>query len=329
MKLSSFFRHTLSPLALSCALFTPLVAQAQDYPSRAISIVVGYPAGGSVDLTARLLAEELGKHLKQNIVVENLGGAGGTIGAQRVANAKADGYTLLVGSTNEMVIAKMINKAVTYDGAKDFTPVGMIASQPMLLAASKSMGVRNAQEYLDKVKAAEPGHYNFGSSGVGTTLHLAGEMINDSAKTKVEHVPYRGVAPLVTDLVSGQLNLGVLVLSSGLPQVKADTIIPLGVTESKRSPVAPDIPALAETPGFENVDINVWFGLYTPANLPEPILTTLRSALDASLKSDTFRQKMAESGATVYEPGIDPVKFQQDETQKYGRLVDLVGLKPN
>ena len=279
MKLSSFFRHTLSPLALSCALFTPLVAQAQDYPSRAISIVVGYPAGGSVDLTARLLAEELGKHLKQNIVVENLGGAGGTIGAQRVANAKADGYTLLVGSTNEMVIAKMINKAVTYDGAKDFIPVGMIASQPMLLAASKSMGVRNAQEYLDKVKAAEPGHYNFGSSGVGTTLHLAGEMINDSAKTKVEHVPYRGVAPLVTDLVSGQLNLGVLVLSSGLPQVKADTIVALGVTESKRSPVAPDIPALAETPGFENVDINVWFGLYTPANLPEPILTTLRSVM--------------------------------------------------
>ena len=329
MKLSTFFRHTLSPLALSCALFTPLVAQAQDYPSRAISIVVGYPAGGSVDLTARLLAEELGKHLKQNIVVENLGGAGGTIGAQRVANAKADGYTLLVGSTNEMVIAKMINKAVTYDGAKDFIPVGMIASQPMLLAASKSMGVRNAQEYLDKVKAAEPGHYNFGSSGVGTTLHLAGEMINDSAKTKVEHVPYRGVAPLVTDLVSGQLNLGVLVLSSGLPQVKADTIVALGVTESKRSPVAPDIPALAETPGFENVDINVWFGLYTPANIPEPILSKLHTALEASLKSESFRQKMAESGATVYEAGIDPVKFQQDETQKYGRLVDLVGLKPN
>ena len=329
MKLSTFFRHTLSPLALSCALFTPLVAQAQDYPSRAISIVVGYPAGGSVDLTARLLAEELGKHLKQNIVVENLGGAGGTIGAQRVANAKADGYTLLVGSTNEMVIAKMINKAVTYDGAKDFIPVGMIASQPMLLAASKSMGVKNAQEYLDKVKAAEPGHYNFGSSGVGTTLHLAGEMINDSAKTKVEHVPYRGVAPLVTDLVSGQLNLGVLVLSSGLPQVKADTIVALGVTESKRSPVAPDIPALAETPGFENVDINVWFGLYTPANIPEPILSKLHTALEASLKSESFRQKMAESGATVYEAGIDPVKFQQDETQKYGRLVDLVGLKPN
>ena len=329
MKLSTFFRHTLSPLALSCALFTPLVAQAQDYPSRAISIVVGYPAGGSVDLTARLLAEELGKHLNQNIVVENLGGAGGTIGAQRVANAKADGYTLLVGSTNEMVIAKMINKAVTYDGAKDFIPVGMIASQPMLLAASKSMGVRNAQEYLDKVKAAEPGHYNFGSSGVGTTLHLAGEMINDSAKTKVEHVPYRGVAPLVTDLVSGQLNLGVLVLSSGLPQVKADTIVALGVTESKRSPVAPDIPALAETPGFENVDINVWFGLYTPANIPEPILSKLHTALEASLKSESFRQKMAESGATVYEAGIDPVKFQQDETQKYGRLVDLVGLKPN
>ncbi len=329
MKLSTFFRQALGPVALSCAFFTPFTAQAQDYPNRPISIVVGYPAGGSVDLTARLLSEELGKQLNQSIVVENLGGAGGTIGAQRVANSRADGYTLLVGSTNEMVIAKMINKAVTYDGAKDFTPIGMIASQPMLLAASKSMGVNNAQEYMDKIKAAAPGHYNFGSSGVGTTLHLAGEMINDSTKMKVEHVPYRGVAPLVTDLISGQLNLGVLVLSSGLPQVKADKIVALGVTEKKRSPVAPDIPALAETPGFEGVDINVWFGLYAPADLPEPVLTRLRTALDASLASETFRAKMAESGATVYESGIDPVQFYKDETQKYGRLVDLVGLQAN
>lgn len=329
MKLSTLLRHTLRPLAVSCALFTPFAAQAQDYPERAISIVVGYPAGGSVDLTARLIGEELGKHLNQSIVVENLGGAGGTIGAQRVASSRADGYTLLVGSTNEMVIAKMINKAVTYNGAKDFTPIGMIASQPMLLAASKSMGVNNAQEYMDKVKAAAPGHYNFGSSGVGTTLHLAGEMINDSTKMNVEHVPYRGVAPLVTDLISGQLNYGVLVLSSGLPQVKADKIVALGVTEKKRSPVAPDIPALAETPGFEGVDINVWFGLYAPANLPEPVLTKLRAALESSLASETFRAKMAESGATVYEAGIDPVQFQKDETQKYGRLVDLVGLRAN
>jgi len=199
----------------------------------------------------------------------------------------------------------------------------------MLLAASKTSGVTSAQEYLDKLKSGEPGQYNFGSSGIGTTLHLAGEMINESTGTKAEHVPYRGVAPLVTDLISGQLNYGVLVLSSGLPQVKGDKIVALGVTEKKRSAVAPDIPSLSETPGFEQVDINVWFGLYGPAKLPEPVVTRLNEALTAVLKSDAFRTKMSESGATLYEPGIDGARFLASETEKYGRLVKLANIEPN
>ncbi|WP_353171273.1 Bug family tripartite tricarboxylate transporter substrate binding protein [Paracandidimonas soli] len=329
MTSSCLLRRTLAALAVTASFCAVSTSAAQSYPERPITIVVGYPAGGSVDLTARLLSEELATQLGQSIVVENAGGAGGTIGAQRVARANPDGYTLLVGSTNEMVIAGMINSAVRYDSAKDFTPIGMIASQPMLLAASKTSGVTSAQEYLDKLKSGEPGQYNFGSSGIGTTLHLAGEMINESTGTKAEHVPYRGVAPLVTDLISGQLNYGVLVLSSGLPQVKGDKIVALGVTEKKRSAVAPDIPSLSETPGFEQVDINVWFGLYGPAKLPEPVVTRLNEALTAVLKSDAFRTKMSESGATLYEPGIDGARFLASETEKYGRLVKLANIEPN
>src|SRR5690606_7577317 len=164
-----------------------------DYPERSISLVVGYPAGGSVDLTARLFGEELAQRLGQSVVIENVGGAGGTIGAQRVARTEPDGYTLLLGSTNEMVIARMVNPAVKYDGAKDFTALGVIASQPMLLAASKESGVTTAEQYLQKLRAAQPGTYNFGSSGVGTALHLAGEIVNQSTGTRAAHVPYRGV----------------------------------------------------------------------------------------------------------------------------------------
>lgn len=329
MNTTCLLRRTLTAAAIAASFCSVSFASAQTYPERPITLVVGYPAGGSVDLTARLLGEELSTQLGQSVIIENAGGAGGTIGAQRVARATNDGYTLLVGSTNEMVIAGMINSAVRYDSAKDFTPIGMIASQPMLLAASKQEGVSTAKEYLEKLKSGQPGQYNFGSSGIGTTLHLAGEMINESTGTKAEHVPYRGVAPLVTDLISGQLNYGVLVLSSGLPQVKGDKITALGVTEKRRSAVAPDIPSLSETPGFEDVDINVWFGLYGPADLPQAVVTRLTEALNAALQSKTFNTKMSDSGATLYKPGIDGAQFLASETKKYGRLVKLANITPN
>ncbi|OZI48963.1 Bug family tripartite tricarboxylate transporter substrate binding protein [Bordetella genomosp. 5] len=322
--MKSIFNPLRAALIAACtvsALAAAPAASAADYPARSISLVVGYPAGGSLDLTARLLGEELGKRLGQTVVVENVGGAGGTIGAQRVARAAPDGYTIFLGSTNEMVIARMINTAVKYDSAKDFTALGIVASQPMLLAASKNSGVKSAADYLQKLKGAAPGAFNYGSSGVGTTLHLAGEMINQATGTRAEHVPYRGVSPLVTDLMSGQLDYGMLVLSSGLPQVRSGNIVALGLTENKASPAAPEIAPLAATPGFESVDINLWFALYGPAGLPEPVATKLRTALNESLTSDTFRAKMQDAGGEVAKPGVDPVAFQAEETKKYGALV--------
>ncbi|ARP81244.1 ABC transporter substrate-binding protein [Bordetella genomosp. 8] len=314
-------RRTLAYLCATSALAASSAAFAAEYPARTISLIVGYPAGGSVDLTARLLGEEMGKRLGQSVVVENLGGAGGTIGAQRVARAEPDGYTLLLGATNEMVIARMINTAVQYNGATDFTPVGLVASQPMVLAASTKTGVKNATDYLAKVRAAAPGTYNFGSSGVGTALHLAGEMVNQSTHTQVGHVPYRGVSPMVTDLMSGQLDFGILVLSSALPQVRAGKIVAVGLTETKTSSAAPEIAPLAATPGFESVDINVWFGLYGPPRLPQEVVTRLRAALKDTLASSQFQAKMRDAGAEVAQPGVDLAAYQATETTKYAALV--------
>lgn len=326
--MSIFIRRLPRALLSVCALALASNSYAATYPERAITLVVGYPAGGSVDLTARLLADELAKNLGQAIVVENAGGAGGTIGAQRVARSAPDGYTLLVGSSNEMVIAGMINQAVRYDGQTDFTPIGMIASQPLLLAASKKSGITSAADYLEKLRNAPPEQYSFGSSGIGTTLHLAGEMVNESTNTKGMHVPYRGVPPLVADLMSGELDTAYLVLSSGISQAQAGAIVPLGVTETKSSPAAPSIPPLADTPGFEKVDINVWFGLYGPKGLPEHVSQRLTQALNDSLLSNNLKTKMEASGATLYPPHLDVLEFQKNERAKYARLVELAKLNP-
>lgn len=314
-------------VSTTCAMTTPAIADT--YPSRPINLIVGYPAGGSLDLTARVLGEALSDELKQTVIIENAGGAGGTIGAQKAARAAPDGYTLFLGASNEMAIAGMISDTVRYDSQKDFTSIGMVAAQPLLLTASPAVGTKTAADYLKNLKAAEPNTFNFGSSGVGTALHLAGEMINESTGTQAEHIPYRGVTPLVTELVNGQLNYGILVMSSALPHVQSGKIVALGTTSKQRSAAAPEIPSLSETPGFEKVDISVWFALYAPANLPQNVHDTLKNALNKALVSDTLRKKLEASGATVYEPGIDPVKFQAEQTERLGHLVRLAGLGKN
>ncbi|NYT63846.1 tripartite tricarboxylate transporter substrate binding protein [Alcaligenaceae bacterium] len=305
-------------------------AQVAPYPTqRPISIVIGYPAGGSVDLNGRLLAEALGEKLGQNVVVENLGGAGGTIGAQKVVKEKADGYTLLVGSVNEIIIAGLINPNVKYDGVTDLRPVGFIGSQPMLLAASKHSNIASTDDYLKMVASGKSAEYNFGSSGVGTALHLGGEMINTNTGGKVEHVPYKGVAPLVTDMISGQLQLGMFVLSSGMPQVIADKIVPIGVTSSKRSPMASTIPALSENPGFKDIDINIWFGLFAPKDIPEPIVKQLQTALDEILQDAKFQEKYKATGGVVMSEQPDLNSFLPGEREKFKKMVDIAGIGVN
>ncbi len=320
-------RHILQATGAGVALSALGTASAQSYPgSKPITIVVGYPPGGSTDLTARTVGAELAKKLGTTVVIDNVGGAGGTLGAQKVANAAADGYTLLVGANNEMAISKLVSSSVRYDSINSFTPVGLIASQPMVLVASTKSGVKNLDEFFKLVKA-NPGKYSYGSSGVGTALNLAGELIKESSKTFLVHIPYRGVAPLTNDLIGGQLDFGVFVLSSGMPHIKSGKVVALGITEGQRSKAAPDIPALSEHALLKNVKISSWFGLWGPANMPAAVTQRLQQALSETLATPDVRSKLEASGASFFAPGMQLADFQKSEIANYKRIVDFAQIK--
>lgn len=317
---------TLSVLAATLAATLPALAQDGPYPSRPITVVVGYPPGGSTDLTGRAVADQLARKLGVPVVVENLGGAGGAIAAQKVSRAPADGYTLLLGSNNEIAINRLITPSTVKYSYKDFTPIGLVASQPMVLVAAPGTGVKDVDQFVRKVKAA-PGRFSFGSSGVGTSLHLAGEMVKQQAGLFMTHIPYRGVAPLASDLIGGSLEYGVFVLSSGLPHIRSGKMVALGVTDRQRTQAAPDIPALAEHPSLKGIDIGVWFALMAPPKLPEAVAARLRSAMKEVLQTPEFRKRMEDAGATVAAGDANLDRFLVDETAKYQRIVQLANIK--
>ncbi|MEO8023619.1 tripartite tricarboxylate transporter substrate binding protein [Polaromonas sp.] len=308
----------LSSLALLVP--APAAAQTDSYPNKPITIVIGYPPGGSTDLTGRTLANELAKRLGVPVVIENVGGAGGVIGAQKVVSAMPDGYTLLVGANNEIAISRLVSPAVKYQ-TKDFTPIGLIASQPMVLVASQKSGVKTVEQFLSLVKK-NPGKFSYGSSGVGTALHLAGEMVKEKDGLFMTHIPYRGVAPLANDLLGNNIDFGVFVLSSGLPHIRSGKVTALGITEAKRSPVASDIAPLADHPKLKGVDIGVWFALMGPAKLSEPVRARLKKAFDEAMQSPELRKKLEDSGSTVAPLNIDMPQFLNAETAKYKKVVD-------
>jgi len=320
-------RHlrTLS-LLLITAVAPATLAQGSDYPAKPVTVVLGYPPGGSTDLTARAVAAALAKRLGQQVLVENVGGAGGTLGAQRVAQAAPDGYTLFVGTNSEMAISALINPTIRYDAQRDFTPLGLLALQPLLLVASTQAKVRNTDEFVALARK-NPGRFSFGSAGFGHASHLAGEMVKDAARLFVVHIPYRGVGPLTTDLIGGQLEFGVFVLSTGLPHVRSGKVVALGTFSAKRAAAAPDIPALAEHPALKNVDIGTWFGMWGPAKLPPTVTQRLTHALAESLAADDVRKRLEDSGATMAPAGAMLADYQRQEIEKYARIVKVANIR--
>lgn len=312
-------------LPLLCALAPAASAQGDGFPERPITVVVGYPPGGSTDLTGRAVADQLAKQLGATVIVENASGAGGAIAAQKVSRAAPDGYTLLLGANNEIAISRLVSSSVKYS-YKDFTPVGLVAYQPMVLVASRRSGVRTVDDFL-KAARAHPGRYSYGSSGVGTALHLAGEMVKQQAGISLTHVPYRGVAPLTTDLIGGSLDFGVFVLSSGLPHIRGGKVVALGLTEKQRSASAPDIPALAEHPALKDMDISVWFALMAPPGLPQPVAAKLRTALAGVLRAPEFRKRLEDAGSRIAPADVDMERFLDSEDAKYQRIADFAKIK--
>ena len=243
-----------------------------------------------------------------------------------MVNAAADGYTLLLGANNELVINRLVNPAIKYDGLTDLTAIGLVASQPMVLVANPSTGVKTADEFIATVKA-KPAKFSYGSSGIGTSLHLAGEMIKEKAGLFIVHIPYRGVAPLTSDLIGNNIEYGIFVLSSGLPHIKAGKVNAIGVTTAKRSEAAPNIPSLAEHPKFKGVDIESWFMLAGPKGLPTAIQSTLKQALQVALQDPALRKRLEDSGATLYSGKEDAAAFMLIEQAKMRKIVQFANIK--
>jgi tripartite-type tricarboxylate transporter receptor subunit TctC len=294
-------RYAKSAIATLCAIFYTAVCAQSIGSNKPINLIVGYPAGGSVDLVARTLAEPLGKKLGRSVIVDNVGGAGGTIGAKKVVDAAPDGNTLLLGSGSEVSIARLFNNAVKYDGAKDLVPIGMVGKTPMVLVASKASGINTVDDLIVRAKR-EPKRLSYASSGIGTPLHISGELFNLKAGTSLTHVPYRGAAPMLQDVLGGNIELGVFVLSSALPHIQSGKMVALGLTTPQRSRAAPQIAPLADNLNLKGFDMGVWFGLLGPAKLPSGEVTKLNAALHEVLQDPAVWRKLQEAGIDT-QPG--------------------------
>jgi tripartite-type tricarboxylate transporter receptor subunit TctC len=303
-------------------------ASAQSYPTRPITLIVPYAAGGSVDAVARIVTPRLGERLGQNVVIENVPGAGGIVGTQRAARATADGYTLLFSVESTMAIAKLVQPTtVQYDSQKDFQPISLVGTSPLVLAGKTSI-TANTTDELIKLLRANPGKFSYATSGTGTSLHVAGEMINLEGKVSVVHVPYRVGAQMVTDLIGQQIDLAMLPLVMALPNYRNGNIKVFGTTEPTRSPVAPDLPSLTEHPDLKNVNVTVWFGLFAPAKTDAAIVERLHQAVAATLQEPDVRTKLAETGLRLV--GNTPAEFATflaQEIEKFSAIVKAANIK--
>lgn len=270
-------------------------AMADTYPSRPIRLVAPYPPGGATDVLARLLGKQLGERLGQPVVVENRAGAGTAIGAGYVAKAAPDGYTLLLtAGTTTFTINPAIQDHLPYDPIKSFEPIGFATRLPLVLIANPKAGIHNLRDLVAKAKAA-PGKYSYGSFGQGSTAHFAGELLWNSASVKLVHVPYKGSAPAMNDLIGGQIPLAIDTVTAAAPQIKAGKIQALAVTTARRSAQLPNVPTAAEA-GIPGVDIDAWSIVAAPRGLPDDVRVKLTNALRDTLADPATRKQLVESG---------------------------------
>jgi tripartite-type tricarboxylate transporter receptor subunit TctC len=290
--------------AISClAAVAALVATdgcAAEYPVRPIKLVVPYAAGGPTDVLGRLVADFLGRDLKQTTIVENKAGAQGAIGAEAVARAEPDGYTLFVAAASIIVLNPMLYKKLSYDPVKDFRMLALVTDLPVVMEVHPSVPAKTVAEFVAYAKQ-NPGKLNFGSAGTGGTIHLAGEMFKQIAGVDMIHVPYKGAGPALTDLLSGNIQVMFDTLSTALPPVKSGLLRPLGVSSAQRSPDLPDVPTIAES-GYPDYVVSVWYGIAAPAKLPEDIAQKISASLDRALNDDTFRASLEKIGFPVFRP---------------------------
>jgi len=305
-------------------LLTPALAMAQHFPDRTIRLIVPFPAGGPNDIIARVLGQKMSEILKQTIIIDNRGGQGGVIGTDLVAKAKPDGYTIAISSAGALAISPSMEK-VAYDTLKDLAPVTLVAKVPEMLVVAENVPAKNMQE-LVALAQKQPGKLNFASSGPGSLPHLAGELFKLTAKIDIVHVPYRGAAPAVNDLLGGQVQMVFLDLPVLLPQVRAGKLRPIAVGTGKRVPTAPDVPTTAEV-GMPSLLTENWYGMVAPAGTPKDVVATLNRAAVEAMKDPSVMSKLSSQGAILV--GDTPDEFRTfigSETAKWAKVIKDAGV---
>ena len=306
---------------IACSATLPLQAQPSTWPARPIKLVVGYAAGGATDVIARMIAIKLGEQLGQPVVVDNRSGANSNVSAEIVARSPADGYTLYVYTIANTINASLYDK-LGYDPLKDFEPIGLIAKIPNILVINEKLPIKSVADFVQFAKES-PGGITFASSGSGSSIHLSGEMFKMVAKLNMLHVPYRGSAPAMNDLLGGQVQSMFDNTPSALPHVRGGRLRAIAITSAQRSPLLPDVPTLAES-GFPGFEVQSWFGLAAPAGTPRPVVDRLNAELGKVLTNPDVRQRLLNLAATPA-PGT-PEQMRSFATAEVKRWYDVVKL---
>ncbi|MBU3590442.1 tripartite tricarboxylate transporter substrate binding protein [Polynucleobacter sp. 78F-HAINBA] len=301
-------------------------ANAQEWPSKPIRWIVPFPPGGAMDVIARALADKSSKSLGQAIIVENKPGAGGNIGAELVARSDADGYTMIITSIG-MATNKFLYPKLPYDPVKDFSPVSLVAVVPNVLVTNATQpNVKTVSDVIANAKA-QPGRLTYASAGNGTSIHLAGEVFTSLAKIDMQHIPYKGSGPAVTDLIGGQVNYMFDSITSAKPHIASGKIRAIGLTTTKRSKSLPGVPTIAES-GLPGYDVTPWFAVFVPSGTPAPIIKKLNKALVSSLESPEIKEKFENIGAEpVGSSPEETAKYLNKEIERWGKVISTNGIK--
>ncbi|GAB3497169.1 tripartite tricarboxylate transporter substrate binding protein [Curvibacter fontanus] len=309
------------------ACFASLSALAETWPTKAVTVIVPYVAGGGVDPVARLVSLKLAERWNQPVVVENRAGASGTIGANAVANAPADGNTILMSATAEVVINQHFMKKMAYDPEKDLRPVTLLVKLPFALVTNPSKPYNDMASFLSYVRQ-NPGKVSYASSGSGTPQHLAGVLVEQLANVSMLHVPFKGVAQAMTDILSGQVDVGFAGLPTALQQVKAGKVRALGVSSRSPAPAAPQIPPLAKTSVLEKFELIQWFGVFVPSKTPDSVVSKIQNDISEVLALPEVRDTLLKQGA---EPSgmstPDFENFVKDEREKFRKIVQTAKIE--
>jgi tripartite-type tricarboxylate transporter receptor subunit TctC len=320
--LSRFRASRITRGLLACAALLGATAACAAYPDKPITLIVPFAPGGSSDNVARTIAPLLGQKLGQTIVIENVPGAGGVLGTEHTVRAAPDGYTMLVGSGSEILINKLIKPKLPYDGIRDLAPVSFLATGPMVLVGKQALPPKTVQDLIAYARTAKPGALSYASAGAGTPMNVAGELLNMRAHISLTHIPYRGAAPALADLMGGQVDLAVSTLSAAQPYIKAGKIKAYAMTSAKPSELAPEIPALGQVPGLEGFDLGVWFGLFLPAKTPADVVQKVQVAAQQVMADAGVRKRLADLGLSASGASSDVLrKFMAAEQVKYEAVV--------